>query len=611
MKRRVKRVQLQEYKKNSMDKTKIRNLVVAIFFVFIVSPVFAQEGDIDFTLDVNSAKVNLPNIFKPNIDLSGRGFNPQASWPQSLAGGETIDFWQKEMGLSGIYRIQYNLWDIYELAKDPESQAKLLANYDEVIRRVSDAGGTVILNLFGTPAGLGKVLDKKSPMVDAREFKELVKSHIRNLSCEKRYNIWYEVWSAPDLDDFFLGRKQEYLNLYRAVATAVKELEAETKIQIPIGGPSVSWWFQNLEGNTIVTPEKSLIYELIKFCYGYRLPLDFISWHAYSSDPRAEQDTTRYHKSTVALIRDWLTYFRFDRNTPLIIDEWNYDSGANVIPERSEKAFIGASYILSRIKKMYDAGLDYQLYFSAEDFFNQKDNVVRNVGIFSFDPSSAKNKPAPKSIYNVFKIMSALGKKKFISLKNDDEFVGMIATKSQDGFVVAIYNYIDPAIAVNYLSRNIAGLNEKERRWLLGMVKSDVLGKILRYEKEITPLRVTRRLKSLLRKAQVLHDRAEKFKSLPRNIKLSLKGLKGTYVYERFLVDDSCLAECGFLPVEVKEIPANDIFQEILKVKPYSVQMLVLKRKADEPKSAEIKTIPVIPVAVDVNDTVPAQEKPQ
>ena len=162
------------------------------------------------------------------------------------------------------------------------------------------------MDIFGTPAGMGRVLDKKSSPVDLRAFKKLIKETIRELSCNKKYNIWYEVWNAPDLDDFFLGRQQEYFNLYRIVAEAVVELEQETNRNIPIGGPSVSWWFQALESNTILAPERSLVYGLIRYCYSYRLPLDFVSWHGYSSDPLAEQESTVYHKYTVALIRDWL-----------------------------------------------------------------------------------------------------------------------------------------------------------------------------------------------------------------------------------------------------------------------------------------------------------------
>lgn len=344
-------------------------LKIILFLLFITSyelrvrsyESFAQDNEIEFTLDVTSNTVALPKIFKPNIDLSGRGLHRVSSWPQGLAASEVLDTWRKDIGFGGIYRIQFNLWEINELAKDGALQAKLLANYEDIIRKINDNGGIVILDIFGTPAGLGKALDKKSPPYDLRAFKELIKKYIRELSCSKKYNIWYEVWSAADLDDFFLGRRQEYLGMYRAIAEGIKELETETKINIPLGGPGSSWWFQNCDSNSIVTPERSLIYELIKYCYHYHLPLDFISWHAYSTDPKVEFEVTRYNKTSIALIRDWLTYFNFDKDTPLIIDEWNYDSGANLLPERAEAANIGASFIPSRLKNMYEAGLDYQL----------------------------------------------------------------------------------------------------------------------------------------------------------------------------------------------------------------------------------------------------------
>ena len=60
----------------------------------------------------------------------------------------------------------------------------------------------------------------------------------------------------------------------------------------------MTWWFQNVEGNTIYYPERSLIYECIRFCSKLRLPLDFISWHAYTTDPFAESEITRYKKIT-------------------------------------------------------------------------------------------------------------------------------------------------------------------------------------------------------------------------------------------------------------------------------------------------------------------------
>src|SRR3989338_502345 len=456
--------------------------------------ILAQDTGIELSLDVNSNTVPLPKIFKPNIDLSGRGFNRDSLWPQELAAKDLLAIWQKDIGFNGFYRIEYNLWEINQLAKNKELQNKLLENYESVIKNISDNAGTVILDLFGTPAGMGKVLDKNSPPADIREFKSLVKGLIRDLSCNKKYNMWYEVWNAPDLDEFFLGRKQEYFNLYRAVAESVKELENEAKINIPVGGPSVSWWFQNTEGNSILTPERSLIYELIKYCYKYRLPLDFISWHSYSTNPAAEKESTIYKKSAVTLIRDWLSYFNFDKNTPLIVDEWNFDRSANVLPERREKSYITASYIPARIRSMHKAGIDYQLYFSMEDFQNNKEAVVRNVGAFFFDPEYIEYKGGAKSIYNSLLMLANL-KKDLLLSKIIDEFAGELATKSGDDIAVIIYNYIDPEIATNFLSMNIASLNAAERKALLNIINSEKLEKILLKSENISSLRATKRLK--------------------------------------------------------------------------------------------------------------------
>jgi hypothetical protein len=570
-----------------MMKTKIRFFIYALgLSLFLSQTSLAQNDTLEFNLDAASGTIALPKIFKADIDLSGRGFHKDKTWPQNLAAKAALDTWQQDIGFGNLYRMQYNLWEINELAKDKDDQDKLLSNYEAVIKSVNDAGGILILNIFSTPAGLGKALDKKSAPWNLKAFKALVKQIIRNLSCEKKYNIWYEVWSAPDLDDFYLGRKQEYLSLYRAVAEAVAELKAEYKIHIPVGGPSTSWWFQNLEGNSIVNPEGSLIYELIKFCYRYHLPLDFISWHGYSTDPKIEKEATTYNKTGIALIRDWLSYFHFDRDTPLIVDEWNYDSGANMLQERQEKSNIASSYILSRLKNMYEAGLDYQVYFSLEDFQNNKEQVSRNVGVFWFDKESSR-KGGPKSIYNVFRMISGLGKEKFSSsFKSEDEFVDCLATKDKDDLLLLIYNYCDPAIATNYVSRNIGALNNAERKILLNLIKSRRLEKIIRREIDIKTPRLTKRLKAVLTKAQELNEQAAKFSNAERTLKLNIKNLKDDYTYQRYTVDSSCGLNCEFSPAEEKTIKVTDAYQDTLTLKPYSVNLLIFKKKPKEPQAS-------------------------
>ena len=557
------------------------SFISLLFFLSI--PCFAQIPDeLEYNLDLNSPTVSLPKIYKSNIDLSGRGSHRDITVPQTLASGDALASWQADLGFGNFYRIQYNLWEIQQSANDKPAQEKLLGNYEEVIKKISDSGGTVILDLFGTPNGLGRVLDKNSPPHNLKAYKELIKNTIRKLSCEQKYNIWYEVWNAPDQGDFFLGERSEYLNLYRIIGEAVKELRQEAKIYIPLGGPSASSWFRNIEPNNILFPERSLIYELIKYCYSYRLPLDFISWHAYSSDPREEKQDTIYNKPPVQLIREWLSYFHFDNNIPLLIDEWNFDGPANILSERAKFAYISASYIPARLKNMYEAKIDYQVYFCLEDFGGNKAGANRNLGVFSFDVAHPDSKSYAKASYNVFRMFGLLGQDLFTAGIND-EFVGVISTKSPDYFALLIYNYIDQQAAMNYLSRNIVYLNSAERKAALNIIKSDRMEKILSGALDIATLRVSAKPKGMFSRAIELNNLVKKNSKDNRKIKISLKGLKDVYVLTKYTVDNNCIRDCEFKPSTDKDIDFSQPYVTDVEVSPYSVQLLVFKKKPQPP----------------------------
>jgi len=586
-----------------------RNIKILFFLIFFVLSCFQENSfaqfkeQLEIELDANSKTTALPAIYQPNMDLSGQGFNRDASWPQTLAAKGVLESWQKDIGFKGFYRLQYNLWEISQLEEDKTALLALLNNYETLIKTINDAGGVVILNLFGTPAGMGNVLDKNSPPHNLKAYKQLIKTTIRNLSCEKKYNIWYEVWSAPDLDDFFLGKRTEYFNMYRMVAEAVKELRQETKINIRLGGPGSSCWFQNLESNTIFTPERSLIYELIKYCYSYRLPLDFICWHAYSSDPSADKQDTVYNKPVVSLIRDWMEYFRFDRNTPLIIDEWNFDRNTNLAPERAEKAYVTASYIPSRLKAMVREGLDYQTYFALEDFQVVKEGLNRNLGVFTFDAEHTSYKGGAKASYNVFRMLRLLGRNLLVT-KFNDQFVGIIPTKSEDALILLIYNYIDPEVAVNHISRNVVYLNSAQRKVLLNIIKSDRLDKILSGALSLDSLRMDSKVRGIFNSAMEMDALAKKLSSVNRKVKLLIKGYKEIYSYSRYVVSAPCSFDCAFKPTEEKEIDFSQPVAIDLDLAPYSVQMLIFKKKpldlpaAESQPAPEIKSAAVIkPVA--------------
>ena len=107
---------------------------------------------------------------------------------------------------------------------------------------------------------------------------------------------------------------------------------------------------------------------------------------------------------------------------------------------------------------------------------------------------------------------------------------------------------------------------------------------------DIVKMRPSKKLKTLLAKAQELNDKAIKFKSNARNLNMKIKNIKGNYLYQRYIVDSTCTKNCGFRPIEEQELNLSDSHQEILTLNPYSVQMIILTKKPSETESASGQT---------------------
>jgi len=164
-------------------------------------------------------------------------------------------------------------------------------------------------------------------------------------------------------------------------------------------------------------------------------------------------------------------------------------------------------------------------------------------------------------------------------LKLEDEFTGALATRKQDTLAILLFNYVNPEAATDYLSRNIAPLRTSERRAILNLIGTQRLEDILSRRLDLAKLRLTKRVKALLEKAQELDGQAKKFTQDERSVKIDLKGLKDRYAYQRYAVDSRCAQGCAFSPLEEKEIEATAAYSEILKMEPFSVHLIILKKK--------------------------------
>ena len=253
---------------------------------------------------------------------------------------------------------------------------------------------------------------------------------------------------------------------------------------------------------------------------------------------------------------------------------------------------------------MSEAGIDYQTYFCLEDFGDNEAGAIRNLGIFSFDLARRENKEYAKANYNVWRMLGLSGQDSFTA-KFSDEFVGVISTRSPDYLALLIYNYIDPQAAMNYISHNIVYLNSVEQKAILGIVKSDRMKKILAGQLSLATLRLSVKTKGILSRAIELNNLANKFSTTNRKIKISLKGIKDTYILSQYVMDNSCSRNCEFKPSSEKDVDFNQGYADTIELSPFSVQLLVFKKKP-----AEIKPVAALTTTSQA-ETKSSEAKPE
>lgn len=139
--------------------------------------------------------------------------------------------------------------------------------------------------------------------------------------CVKRYGRpevqgWkFEVWNEPNIS-FWAGTQQEYFELYKQSAEAIKKVDA----QLQVGGPS--------------TAQLGWIPDLIQYCSSNGVPLDFVSTHVYANDPQklifGRDNMYKLEEVIprgVALVKQQVASSKMP-NLPLWITEWSSQNPA-------------------------------------------------------------------------------------------------------------------------------------------------------------------------------------------------------------------------------------------------------------------------------------------
>lgn len=169
-----------------------------------------------------------------------------------------------------------------------------------------------------------------------------------------RWDIAYwEIWNEPDLDPddspnkrCWGGTADEFFQLYRITARHLKRRFPNLRI----GGPALAHRFDDWTDRFLASLTAD----------GERTPLDFFSWHVYTTDPRVVGQKAR-------LVRDKLDRAGYP-DAESILNEWNYVRGWTkdfVYTIRQIIGAKGAAFTAACMAVGQDSPVDMLMYYDA------------------------------------------------------------------------------------------------------------------------------------------------------------------------------------------------------------------------------------------------------
>ncbi|HLX60213.1 MAG TPA: hypothetical protein VKX17_02915, partial [Planctomycetota bacterium] len=290
--------------------------------------------------------------------------------------------------------------DIHTLFPDFKADPNLSESYtfsrtDEYVQAIVNAGSGIVFRLGESIEHTPKKY-YVAPPADCERWAAICIGIIRHYNegwaGGFKHNIHYwEIWNEPEnRPQMWTGSDADYFTLYAAASRAIKARFPN----VMVGGPAVGNTGRIENGKF---EPSAFLNAFLDMCARDSLPLDFFSWHHYSSDPlsfaarakemRALLDRRGFAK-TESHLNEW-NYLPRDDWTPMLL-------GGQGVPR--EKFFDeiggapGAAFSATALLTLQDSPLDAANYYTGE---------IQGFGLFNFYG-------VPKKTFYAFKAFKLL-----------------------------------------------------------------------------------------------------------------------------------------------------------------------------------------------------------
>jgi hypothetical protein len=215
---------------------------------------------------------------------------------------------------------------------------------DRSVDTIQKAGAKPLMCLCFKPALLFPSIDQdRVEPNDYEEWERLISSLVKHYHDRGAGIRYWEVANEPDIGEAggcpYRFQPDSYVRYYRHTAAAI--LRADP--QALVGGPALA---------NVRSP---IFPALLKACEQDKIPLHFVSWHIYSSDPGRVRATITYAKD---LLKKYPSL-----RLETFMDEWNMDLQDPPLDPRFQPC-----HLLEVIWQMKEGGLDGSCYYQIRDY---------------------------------------------------------------------------------------------------------------------------------------------------------------------------------------------------------------------------------------------------
>jgi energy-coupling factor transporter ATP-binding protein EcfA2 len=337
---------------------------------------------------------------------------------------------------AGTYRLAL-AWEILAPSKNLEDLKKRLKNYplNAFAQKVSARGGTLIICIDAMPRWLAandsaRMMSDgpawaKSPPHDYARWSQVVSAIVEHFNGNLHLSPYYEIWNEPDWA--WQGNMADFFNLYRV--SAIGALTADPKAKV--GGPAVSDWSATGTANN-KSPDKTFLQQLFQYASQTplipfkraRLPMDMVSWHAYTRDP------AHYYALVVPAIRQWLQDAGYPASTHLVIDEWNVYPEPPYPEGDLNGNHVGAALVASTLLSMWEAGLDHQSF-----------QLIADPGTDGYTGGVFTTFAVPRTNWSSFQLLSMINGKPMVT-KSSAPWTRSATFRDGNTWYVLVSNFV-------------------------------------------------------------------------------------------------------------------------------------------------------------------------